>query len=55
MKSLALLTTLMLATFATASAAEKETRIYILSSLTAQAGKLDELQAVIRAISNEVC
>lgn len=49
MKALALLTTLMLATFAAvASAAEKDARVYILSSLTAQPGKLDELQAVVR-------
>lgn len=36
----------MLTTFA--AAAEKDGRIYILSSLTAQPGKFDELQAVVR-------
>lgn len=48
MRSLTLLTALMLATLVSASAAEKDARIYVLSPMYAQPGKLDELHAVVR-------
>ena len=48
MKALALFTALMLTAIVAAPAAEKDTRIYLLSSMTAKPGKLEEIHALIR-------
>ena len=48
MKPLALLAALMFTATVAASAAEKDQRIYLLSSITAKPGKLDEIHALIR-------
>ena len=48
MKPLALLAALTLTAIVSAPAAEKDARIYLLTTVTAKPGKLDELHALIR-------
>lgn len=48
MKPFALLTALLLAALVSARAAEKDARIYLLSTITAKPGKLGEIHALIR-------